>query len=120
MSKVTALTTDDPADRRKDVRIGAKVAVKFQAIAQAAKALNTFSLNFSSGGLCIRTKNPHAVGDKIALSLTIEGEEFNLVGAVAWTKGDVLGIRFENVASKDRERLEFVSKALERTNPLVP
>ena len=55
----------------RDVRIGAKVAVKFQALEQAAKALNTFSINFSAGGLCLRTKNPHAVGDRMALSITI-------------------------------------------------
>ena len=94
--------------------------MKFHAIAEAAKALNTFSINFSAGGLCLRTRNPRAVGDRIALSLNIDGEQFELTGTVAWAKADVLGIRFEDVAPKDRARLETVSKVLAKTNPLVP
>jgi uncharacterized protein (TIGR02266 family) len=108
------------ANRRADVRVSARVAVKFQAIAQAARALNTFSINFSAGGLCIRTRRPHAVGDRIALSLNIDGEHFDLKGTVAWARGDVLGIRFEDVPPKDRERLELVSKALAKTHPPAP
>ncbi len=94
--------------------------MKFHAVEDAAEALNTFSLNFSAGGLCLRTKNPHAVGDRIALSLNIEGETFELIGAVAWARADVLGIRFEGVAPQDRLRLEAVAKVLATTNPLVP
>ena len=108
------------ADRRRDVRIGAKVAVKFHALADAAKALNTFSVNFSAGGLCLRTKVPHANGDKLQLTITIDEEVFALKGIVAWVRADVVGIRFEDVTPKDRERLERVAKALAKTNPLVP
>ncbi len=108
------------SDRRRDVRIAAKVAVKFQAAAQAAKALNTFSINFSAGGLCLRTKNPHAIGDRISMAISIDGEKFDLVGVVAWAKADVLGIRFEDVAPKDRTRLEAVAQMLAKTNPPVP
>lgn len=108
------------AERRRDVRIGAKVAVKFHAVADAAKALNTFSVNFSAGGLCLRTKVPHANGDRLQLTITIDGEVFALKGVVSWVKADVIGIRFEDVAPKDRERLERVAKALATNNPLVP
>ena len=108
------------SDRRRDVRIGAKVAVKFKAVAHAARALKTFSVNFSAGGLCLRTKNPHAVGDRLALTINIEEQVFELKGTVAWVKGGVIGIRFEDVSPKDRERLEGVSKALAKTNPPVP
>ncbi len=107
------------ADRRRDVRIGAKVAVRFHALADAAKALNTFSVNFSAGGLCLRTKVPHATGDKLQLTVTIDGEIFELQGVVAWVKADVIGIRFEGVSPKDRERLEQVAKVLATTNPQV-
>ena len=78
------------------------------------------SINFSAGGLCLRTKNPHAIGDRLALSINIEGEQFELIGTVAWLKADVLGIRFEDVTPKDRGRLEAVAKVLAKTNPLVP
>lgn len=108
------------ADRRRDVRIGAKIGVRFQAVAQAAKALNTFSVNFSAGGLCLRTKSPHAVQEKLQLSLDVDGEAFDLKGVVAWVKDDVIGIRFEDVSPKDRERLERVAKVLAKTNPIVP
>ena len=107
------------AERRADIRIGAKVAVKFRALAEAAKALNTFSVNFSAGGLCLRTKAPHTNGDRMELSITIDGELFELKGVVAWVKADVAGIRFEGVSPKDRERLELVAKILARSNPLI-
>lgn len=107
-------------ERRKDLRVGAKVAVKFKALADAAKALNTFSVNFSAGGLCLRTKAPHAVTDRLQLAVTIDGEVFELSGVVAWAKADVIGIRFQDVSPKDRERLELVAKILARSNPLVP
>lgn len=108
------------AERRRDIRIGAKFEVRFSAAAQAAKALNTFSVNFSAGGLCLRTKSPHAISDKLQLSLEIEGEQFELKGIVAWVRADVIGIRFEEVSPKDRERLERVAKVLAKTNPEVP
>lgn len=107
------------ADRRKDVRVGAKLEIRFSAAKQAAKALNAFSVNFSAGGLCLRTKTPHVVGDRLALSVDIEGERFELKGAVMWIKGDVIGLRFEDVAGKDRERLESVARLLATKNPLI-
>ncbi len=108
------------AERRNDVRVGAKVAVKFQAVAQAAQALNTFSVNFSAGGLCLRTKAAHGLGEQLQMTVTIEGEVFELNGVVAWARGDVLGIRFIEVSPPDRERLTAVSKALATHHPLVP
>lgn len=108
------------ADRRKAVRIGAKVKVQFTGVLDAAKALNSFSMNFSAGGLCLRTKVPRAVADHLQLSVTIEGEVFELKGVVAWARADVIGIRFEEVSQKDRERLELVAKVLAKTNPPVP
>jgi len=108
------------ADRRKDPRIGAKVGVKFSVQADAAKALNTFSVNFSAGGLCLRTRIPHETGDRLALTITIESEIFELKGVVAWVRADVIGIRFEDVSQRDRERLEDVAKVLAKSYPPVP
>ena len=115
--------SDDPpfrnSERRHEPRLGARVAVKFHAVEHAAKALSTFSLNISSGGLCLRTKNAHAVGDALALSITIEGEAFELKGVVAWTKADVIGIRFVDLTPTDRARLEAVAKVLAKTSEVV-
>jgi uncharacterized protein (TIGR02266 family) len=112
---------DDPlfrnADRRRDPRILARIAVKFQVVSQAAKALNAFSVNFSAGGLCVRTKNSHPKGEQLALSLNIDGQEFDLKGTVAWVKDDVVGIRFDDVGPIDRARLELVARVLARTHP---
>jgi c-di-GMP-binding flagellar brake protein YcgR len=105
------------AERRRDVRIGAKVAVKFQAQAEAAKALSAFSINFSTGGLCLRTRVPHVVGERLQLTITIDADVLQLVGVVAWVKADVIGIRFVEVGPKDRDRLEALSKLLSKTNP---
>lgn len=108
------------AERREDVRIGAHVEVKFQAVAQAAKALSTFSVNFSAGGLCLRTKAVHAKGDRLALTITIAEDVLDLQGVVAWVKADVIGIRFVDLTPVARQRLEQVAKALVQKNPLVP
>ena len=108
------------ADRRAATRLGAKVGVKFKALLHAAKALSTFSVNFSAGGLCLRTRLPHAIGDRMELAITIDGELFKLRGIVAWAKADVIGVRFEGVSPRDQERLQLVAKVLAKSNPLIP
>ncbi len=108
------------SDRRIDTRIGAKLAVRFQVARDAARALNAYSINFSAGGLCLRTKTSHQLGDRLELELTIEGEAFELSASVSWIRGDAIGVRFEDVSPRDRERLEWVAKLLAKTNPLVP
>lgn len=104
-------------DRRREARINARFEVRFNAAADAAKALNAFSVNFSAGGLCLRTKTPRTQGEKLTLALTVEGESFELSGQVAWVRGDAIGVRFENVPSGDRERLEKVARSLESKAP---
>jgi uncharacterized protein (TIGR02266 family) len=108
------------SERRQDLRVGAKVEVKFAAQAQAARALKTFSVNFSAGGLCLRTKAPHELGDRLQLTVSIEDEVFEVEGVVAWVKGDVIGIRFVELTATVRTRLEQVAKGLAVTNPPVP
>ena len=109
---------DDPNDeRRSEVRSGAKVAVKFQAATEAAKAFKAFSVNVSSRGLCLRTRIPHQVGDRLMLELDIDGEQFNLKGQVAWGKEGVIGIRFVDVSPEDSKRLEGVATQLAKASP---
>ncbi|MBX7101967.1 MAG: PilZ domain-containing protein [Myxococcaceae bacterium] len=104
-------------DRRREQRVQAKVEVRFTAVKDAARALNAFSINFSAGGLCLRTKTPRTLGERLQLGLTIDGQQFDLAGTVAWIKGDAIGVRFEEVGPKDRDRLERVARSLAKSAP---
>jgi uncharacterized protein (TIGR02266 family) len=104
-------------ERRTDPRYTAHFDVRFSRATDAAKALNAFSINFSSGGLCLRTKTPYALGEALSLSLTVEGELFELEGVVSWVRGDALGVRFANLRPGVRTRLETVARALSGKAP---
>ena len=101
------------AERRRETRFGTRIDVRFARLADAARALNAFSLNFSAGGLCLRTKVPHELGERLEIDVTVEGHQFQLEGEVAWVRGEAMGVRFVNVRPPDRERLEAVARALE-------
>jgi uncharacterized protein (TIGR02266 family) len=113
------MVTDSPPDRpgspendrRNDERVIARVDVRFQESSQAVRAFRAYSLNFSVGGLCLKTRRRYEVGSELQLALTVEGEEFSLTGVVAWERGGAIGVRFENVDSADRKRLsDLVSR----------
>ena len=108
------------SDRRREARIGAKVDVKFKGAVDAAKALKSFSVNFSAGGLCLRTKTTQAIGDRLQLTIAIDKEVFELEGTVAWVRADVIGLRFVDVSPTDRERLARVALLLAKAHPAVP
>ena len=100
------------SERRTDPRYTAHFDVRFSRASDAARALNAFSINFSSGGLCVRSKTPYAVGEALSLSLTVEGQLFELEGVVSWVRGDAVGVRFVNLAADVRARLERVARLL--------
>lgn len=100
------------AERRNDPRYAARVEVNFISATDAAKAFRAWSMNFSTGGLCLRMKQEREVGDRFHVSLTIEGEPFEIEAVVAWARGDTVGLRFLNLATHDRDRLESVAKSL--------
>ena len=100
------------AERRRDPRIGARFEVSFQSAVDAAKALKVFSVNFSAGGLCIRSQKSHALGEVVQLRLDVEGQSFDLRGTVQWVRADVVGVRFVDVPPADRERLSGVARAM--------
>ncbi len=106
-------------ERRRQARYGALFDVRFALAADAARALNAWSVNFSSGGLCVRSKSAFGVGEVVALSLTIEGEQFDLEGVVAWVRGEAVGVRFVNVRPAVRERLEVVARSLSDSLPEI-
>ncbi len=102
-------------DRRADARYAAHFDVRFSRVSDAARALNAFSVNFSAGGLCVRSgRSDHQLGDALSLELTIEGQQFSLEGVVAWQRGDAVGVRFVNVDQVTRKRLEAVARTLSR------
>ncbi len=100
------------SERRVDPRYGAHFDVRFTRASDAARAFNAFSINFSPGGLCVRSPNAYSVGEALTLSLTIEGELFELQGMVSWVRGEAVGVRFVNVKPAVRARLEAVAQLL--------
>lgn len=107
-------------DKRAAPRYGAHFDVRFARRSDAAKALSGSSLNFSCGGLCLRVSTPYEMGESLALSLTIEGELFELDGVVAWSRGGAIGVRFVNVPPELRDHLEQVAQSLEAKGQRLP
>lgn len=103
---------DDADDRRRDQRFHARFDVRFSRVADAARALNAFSLNFSAGGLCIRSSASYSVGDLLKLDVSIGDEQLALDGVVAWARGGAVGVRFVNVSAELRTRLEHIARTM--------
>ena len=97
---------DVPDERRSELRISARLSVQFEEVGEATSAFKAFSLNVSPGGVCVRSKRAYPKETRVSLHLTIDGEPFHLLGAVAWSRGEVLGIRFVNPSRAQRARLE--------------
>lgn len=106
-------------ERRREERYGAHFDVRFARATDAAKAFSAFSINFSPGGLCVRSTNAYTVGETLTLSLTIEGHLFDLEGVVAWLRGEAVGVRFVNVKPAVRAQLEGVAQLLATRGPPV-
>lgn len=94
------------ADRRQFERVPVRIEVRFAKADQAARALRAYSLNFSVGGLCLKTQKAYEVGDRLKLAMTVEGQDFAVDGVVAWVRSGAIGVRFENVTEENRLRLE--------------
>src|SRR5262249_40925240 len=97
---------DARRERRKQPRAPARVEVRFKAASDAAAALRAYSLNFSVGGLCLRTEKTYPIGAELNLFLKFEESNFELTGLVAWERRGAIGVRFVNLRPEDRERLE--------------
>lgn len=104
--------SSQPSERRKDERIAARFEVRFQTATHAALAIKAAPVNFSAGGLCVRTRHAYAQGDPVSLKLTVGTKSLELEASVAWVRGDVVGLRFVNVQPSDRARLEALARTL--------
>lgn len=100
------------SERRRDPRIGARFEVSFSSATDAAKAFKVFSVNFSAGGLCVRTRQEHAIGEVVQVTLHVPGQTFECKGSVQWQRNGVVGVRFIDVAPEQRARLEEVARSL--------
>ena len=87
--------------------------IRFAKTSDAARAFDTYSTNFSAGGLCLRSAVPHSVGERLKIDLTAGEERFSLEAVVAWVRRDTMGVRFVNVPLPDRERLEALVARLQ-------
>ncbi len=105
-----------PPNRRVDERIPARFEVRFNQQQDAARALRAYSLNLSSGGLCLRTRKAYEVGTEVNLAMVIGGEAFDLRGTIAWVReeAEAIGVRFIHVKDADRARLQRVLESLKR------
>jgi uncharacterized protein (TIGR02266 family) len=112
MAKKSQTEEKQGVERRKNERISTRIEVHFKAPPDAARALRAYSLNFSIGGLCIKTGRQYEVGEKLALNLKVAGQEFNIEAAVSWLRPGAVGVRFIDVPVKDRARLEELMSTL--------
>lgn len=101
-------------ERRRYPRVPARVEVRFEEPVHAARALRAYSLNLSAGGLCLRTQKDYEIGAPLKLTLVVGEMELQLNGAVAWTRGGAIGVRFDGVSEANRRRLDELSALLKK------
>jgi len=113
MADESAPSTDE---RRSELRSPARIEVRFAKADDAAKALRAYSLNFSAGGLCLKTRRVYTVGTLLELTIAVDGQTFNLAGAVSWARSGAVGVRFENLSAADKTRLQTLAASLRRAS----
>ena len=107
-------TDQQHEERRADSRIPVRVEVHFRDAAEAAEALRTYAVNFSVGGICLRTERSYPIGHVLALVLQVDEERFELEGDVAWARprDQAVGVRFREVEPAAKERLAALVRRL--------
>jgi uncharacterized protein (TIGR02266 family) len=96
-----------PVERRREARVPTRIEVRFTDAVHAARVLHAYSLDFSLGGLCLRTRRVYPVGRALKLNLVVAGERLPVDAVVAWVRPvqKAVGIRFVDVADEVRARL---------------
>ena len=100
-------TPEEGHERRATDRIPVRIEVHFRDAAAAAEALRSYAVNFSVGGICLRTERGYPVGHRLQLVLLVDDERFELEGEVAWARAreQAIGVRFREVELPAKERL---------------
>jgi uncharacterized protein (TIGR02266 family) len=93
------------SERREFDRVPARFGVRFKAMEDAARAIKAYSVNFSVGGICLKTRRSYEVGHPLELTLDVGGKEFKVDGVVAWTRKGVVGVRFTGLEHAARNEL---------------
>lgn len=106
--------TPPALERRREARIPTRIEVRFTDAVHAARVLHAYSLDFSLGGLCLRTRRAYAVGRTLALHLVVGTERLPVQAVVAWVRpaDKAVGVRFVEVAEEARERLLVLMKSV--------
>jgi uncharacterized protein (TIGR02266 family) len=101
------METSPGEERRATDRIPVRIEVHFRDAAAAAEALRSYAVNFSVGGICLKTERTYPLGHVLRLVLLVNEERFELEGEVAWVRGreQAIGVRFREVDPGAKERL---------------
>ena len=107
-------TSHEGEDRRATDRIPVRIEVHFRDAAAAAEALRSYAVNFSVGGICLKTENTYPMGHLLQLVLLVDDERFELEGVVAWSRPreQAIGVRFREVEPASKERLAALVQRL--------
>jgi uncharacterized protein (TIGR02266 family) len=108
------METPHGEERRAEDRIPVRIEVHFRDAPAAAEALRSYAVNFSVGGICLKTGNAYPVGHLLQLVLLVEEERFELDGVVAWSRAreHAIGVRFREVEPGAKERLAALVQRL--------
>jgi len=101
------METPHGEERRSTDRIPVRIEVHFRDAAAAAEALRSYAVNFSVGGICLKTERTYPLGHLLQLVLLVDEERFELEGEVAWARAreQAIGVRFREVEPGAKERL---------------
>jgi Tfp pilus assembly protein PilZ len=109
---MTSKISQRPEDRREHERVPARIEVRIEERVDAARAFRAFSLNFSNGGICIKTEKAYELGSALQVFIAIGEEEHSLGGTVAWVREGAIGVRFDTRGVNDRESITRIMNAV--------
>ena len=100
-------THHEGEERRAKDRIQVRIQVDFHGAAAAAEALRSYAVNFSVGGICLKTENAYPVGHVLQLVMLVEDakREVDDAHAEARSREQAIGVRFREVEPGAKERL---------------
>jgi len=113
-----AMTGREQSERRKDERLDERFRVSFRQIrdgAPSGKTVATKTLNLSASGLCLISPEPLDPEHHLALELSLQGQEEELIaiGRVVWCDreddGFRVGICFTWLREEDRDSLKIIA-----------